>query len=129
MEKIVKEDQKAEFAKRLTAAMLRAGLTQSAVARRAAVHMPNGKFGRDSISGYCKGQNIPGSVKLNALARALGVEPVDLLPFKVTPMAAQTLSRLEVKDAGDGRAWLQFNQVVPWKTALEIISMLKKDEQ
>lgn len=98
--------------------------------------MPTGtSFGRDAAARYYKGGSLPGSVHLTAMAKALGVDPSDLVPNAfpvVLPRAAATAATAEgdgttVSDAGGGMAWLRVNTKVDWPTALKIMEMLKGD--
>lgn len=103
---------KTEFARRVQAAMVNKGWNQSELARRAALHMPDKKFGRDNVSNYIRGTSMPGPTHLNALARALGVQAKELVPARGMPSADDKAPPLDVKDLTDGRAWLRVNQAV-----------------
>lgn len=119
-----KDAVKAEFARRLQHKMAEKGWTQSEMARQAEYHLPRGqKFGRDNISGYVRGLSLPGPVMLGALCQALGCQPQDLL--LAAPSVDTRNPPLEVKDAGDGRAWVRINQAVDWQIALKIMELLK----
>jgi transcriptional regulator with XRE-family HTH domain len=123
-----KDAVKVEFARRLQAAMVAKGWRQSDLARRAEKYLPaNKKFGRDSISLYIRGKTLPGPVFLEALCKALEKEPDDLLPTRGMPAAGENNPPLDVKDAGDGNAWLRVNQAVPWNTAVAILRLLRGD--
>lgn len=116
---------KREFAKRLLAAMVERGWNQSETARQAALHMPDGVFGRDSISHYTRAVAIPGPIALNALAKAFRMKPADLLPSRGMPALEAKTPSLDVKDAGDGSVWLRVNQRVEWAKALKVMELLK----
>lgn len=105
---------KTEFARRVQAAMVNKGWNQSELARRASLHMPDKKFGRDNVSNYIRGTSMPGPTHLNALARALGM-----------PSADDKAPPLDVKDLTDGRAWLRVNQAVDWQVAMQIVALLR----
>lgn len=68
-------DVRAAFARRVLNARIKKGWNQSELARQAALHMPDGRFGRDSISKYEKATHLPYPVQLDALAKALGIPP------------------------------------------------------
>lgn len=70
-----------EFGRRLQRAMMNKGYSQSELARYAETHL--GKhFGRDSVSQYIRGETLPNPQRLAALAKALGVDPEELLPSR-----------------------------------------------
>lgn len=119
-----------EFAKRLQNAMADVGLNQSELARKAASYMPDGAFGRDLISHYVRGIAMPrDSIRLGALAKALGVEPSELIPRRHFPsVETKNAPPLDVQDVGAGKAWLRVNQRVDWNVALEILQLLKGQE-
>lgn len=115
---------KNEFARRLQHKIAEKGWSQSETARQAAMHMPKGQdFGRDNISGYVRGLSLPGPVMLSALSKALGCDPIDLVPS--APSVDTRHPPLEVKDSGDGRAWIRINQAVDWPVALKIMELIK----
>jgi transcriptional regulator with XRE-family HTH domain len=59
--------------------MLKKGWNQSVLARQAAMHMPNGLMTRQGISTYVMGKHMPDQTRLEAIAKALEVEPYDLV--------------------------------------------------
>ena len=117
---------KAEFARRLQAAMVKKGWNQSELARNAAGYTSDNTFGRDNVSLYIRGQVLPGPVHLAALSRALGMKPDELLPTRGAPSADERVPPLDVRDAGNGRAWLRVNMAVEWSVALEVMKLLKE---
>ena len=114
-----------EFAKRLQNAMLERGWHQSELARQATKHMADGKFGRDNVSNYVRGKTMPSPIHLNALAKALGKKPDDLLPARAYASAQDSSPPLDVKDLGEGKAWLRVSQAVEWPVALKVLAILK----
>lgn len=118
---------RAEFAKRLQTAMVAKGWTQSELARRAALHMPDKKFGRDNVSNYIRGTTMPGPANLNALAKVLGMAAKELVPSRGLPSVDDRMPPpLDVKELSDGRAWLRVNQAVDWNTAMQVVALLKR---
>lgn len=115
---------KAEFARRLQQRMVEEGWNQSELSRRASMHL-DAPMGRDNVSGYVRGLHMPGPLHLAALAKALRCQPQDLLPARGVPSAADHNPPLDVRDAGEGNAWLHINQAVPWEKALKIMALLK----
>jgi len=116
---------KREFAARLDRLRISRGWNQSELARQAALHMPDGIFGRDSVSGYLRGISLPGPVHLNALARALKVQPADLVPARPVAYASDKAPPFEVRDYDGDNAWVKVNQSVPWPIALQIMQLVK----
>ncbi len=114
-----------EFAKRLQNAMLALDWSQSELARQAAKHSPNGRFGRDNVSAYVRGISLPGPLHLKALAKALRVTPESLLPHRGVPSVERENPAVDIRDAGQGKAWLRINQAVERQDALRIMQILK----
>jgi hypothetical protein len=67
------------FAERLRAAIARKGWSISETARRAAAHLGSGtKFGDGHVWQYVHGRSVPRTRYLDALSRALDLEPHEL---------------------------------------------------
>lgn len=113
---------KQEFGKRLYKLMIAKGWHQSELARRADV-------ARDSVSTYVRGVSLPEPGNLERLARALGVEPVDLLPNHIEAAIDNDIPSLEMKVSGsDPRvAWLRINRLVSTATCLKVAELLGGD--
>jgi transcriptional regulator with XRE-family HTH domain len=105
--------------------MVEKGWNQSELARRAEMQCNGKRLGRDNVSVYIRGKVLPGPLHLSALAKALGLKPADLLPTRGTPEAGESSPSMDVRDMGDGRAWLRINQAIDWDVALKILEMLK----
>ena len=101
------------------------GWNQSELARQAAPHMKSHKFNRDLISSYCRGRSLPTPVHLHAMAKALGVVPQDILPLRSYPEIDGDNPPWDLKNLGDGTAWLKINQNVPLALALKIVDMIQ----
>lgn len=115
-----------EFARRLNAMMIERGWNQSELARQAAHHMPEGKdFGRDCVSGYIRGLNVPQPVRLKALCAALGCDPDDLLPSRGVPSVDTRRPEIEMRALPGGKAHLRIDKAVSLKLALKIMSMIE----
>lgn len=115
------------FAVRLLNARIRKGWNQSELARAAAIHMPEGKFGRDNVSKYEKGAHLPTPVQLNALAKALSVPAAELLPQN--PGVGEAMEpgmRPAFRTIDDDTLWLRVNQAVPRDLGLKIVKMLEE---
>lgn len=118
------------FAKRLQAAMLERGWNQSEIARRAAQFMPDKKFGRDNISKYINEFTLPTPIYLNAIAKALGKAPEDLMPTQRGRRLSTDMDdtpRMALKTTAKDKAFLRINQEVPMAIALKIVELLGKN--
>lgn len=113
---------KQEFGKRLYKMMVEKGWHQSELARRSGL-------ARDSVSTYIRGVSLPEPGNLAALARALGVEPVDLLPNQIEAAIDNDVPSMEMKVSGadPSVAWLRVNRLVSTATCLEIVKLLGAD--
>lgn len=120
-------DVRAAFARRVLNARIKKGWNQSELARQAALHMPDGRFGRDSISKYEKATHLPYPVQLDALAKALGIPPAELLPQN--PGIGESMDpggKPAFRTIDDETLWLRVNQAVPRDLGLKIIRMLEE---
>lgn len=86
-------------------------------------------IGRDSISGYCNGHNIPGNDRLKLIADALGVKPEQL----VATVGAEHRSiegnpPFYIRQASNGEdMWLTINRPISFKTASQVMELIKDD--
>lgn len=111
---------KAAFAQRLLGVMRERGWTQSELARRA-------RIGRDNVSGYIRGKNLPGPAILNRLSAALMIGPEQLIPMADDSTAAAKNSRgftLRHLTNDGNHVWLQVEQALPWDQAEAILRIL-----
>lgn len=122
------EVRRADFARRLLAERVKKGWNQSELARAAAIHMPDRKFGRDNVSKYEKGSTPPTPLHLNALAKALSV-PSDSLLSNVPGIAEamEVGAKPAFRTLDDSTVHLRINQVVERSKALKIIAMLEEE--
>lgn len=118
-----------EMSKRILKARAKKGWNQSEFARNAALHMPDKKFGRDSISKYEKGSNLPGPLHLLAMAQALGVEPDDLVPDSKAIALSTPVTGFELRTVGDGTMFIRMNQAVPTGDAMRILDIIEKGKR
>lgn len=81
-------------------------------------------IGRDNISKYLRGKILPKDLHLNALAKALGKKPEDLLPARPAIPGQREHPPLDIRDIGDGNCWVRVNQAVPAKLAYKILGLL-----
>ena len=119
--------QATEFGRRVRAAMLKAGFkTQSDLARKAQQFLPDGQtFGRDLISNYVNGNNMPLEYHLNAMCRALNVKPEDLVPND-NSWREDANPPLDIRTAGDGSVWIRVNQRTTLDVAMKIMALLNE---
>ena len=69
------------FGQRLSALMLAKGWNQSDLSRQASLHMTDGQeINRQRVSSYISKGHLPNNIALHAIAKALGVQPEDLVP-------------------------------------------------
>lgn len=119
---------RAEFAQRLAKEMDKRGWTQSDMARAAQKFLPTGEtFRRDAIHVYLNKSALPRPRQLNAIAKALGLQPEDLLPGVRTASETLPLSMRTLPDK-PGKAWLHVDMECSLATAAAIISMLERDQ-
>lgn len=113
---------KQEFGRRLYRLMAAKGWHQSELARRAGI-------ARDSVSTYIRGVSLPEPGNLDLLAKALGVDPAELLPNQIEAAIDNDIPSLEMKvSSGDPRiAWLRVNRLVTTATAAKIVEILSVD--
>lgn len=111
---------KEAFARKVYQLMMKKGWRQSELARQS--DLP-----RDAISVYIRAQSLPTPQNLKKLAKALGVEPDELLPAALL-VDRDRVPVFEIK--GTDRAnfvILRVNQEVPLAVALKIAEMLNAE--
>lgn len=126
---------RAEFAKRLQAAMVKKGWNQSELARRATAFLPkpvrgqkrNTAVGRDSISHYVRGSMLPLPAYLDAISKALGLKPEDLMPAGA-PSVRSTMP-FEFRGMPDGRVFLRISRTVSQDAAMKIMAILAEEDR
>lgn len=114
---------KLEFGRRLYKLMLDRGWHQSELSRQSGLP-------RDSISVYVRGKSFPTPTSLQALARAFGVAPHELLPNHVESAIDEDHPAFEMKISPNAPnvAWLRLNRLVSVKTAVKIAEMLEAED-
>lgn len=132
---------RAEFAKRLSHHMVKHGLNQSELARRATAMMPaeyqkarkemgrSPGLSRDNISNYVRGRALPAPRYLAVLAKALGTTPKDLLPVRGVPSIGKKTPKLDLRATEGGMTFLTINMEVPTALAVEVYSKLQAYSQ
>lgn len=115
---------KAQFGQRVYSLMLKKGWKQSDLARHSGLK-------RDSISTYVRGRVFPTPQSLQALAKALGVKPEELLPniAKSAIDADEPSLSMRASTLDPAKVWLQVNQQVSMKTALRIAQVLEEEKE
>src|SRR3546814_1204439 len=87
-------------------------------------------MGRDSVSHYVRGINLPTPAHLWALAKALGCEPYDLVPSMGMPSVDDKRKpAMRVDTLESGRAHIVMDRVVSLATALKIQQAVKADDE
>ena len=114
---------KQEFGRRLYKLMLAKGWHQSELARQSGLP-------RDSISVYVRGKSLPTPTSLAALAKALEVETVELLPNHVESAIDESEPAFEFRVSPNRPdvAWLRINRLVSTSVGLKIMEMLNDDD-
>tara|TARA_R110002074_G_scaffold123351_2_gene258728 strand:+ start:135 stop:551 length:417 start_codon:yes stop_codon:yes gene_type:complete len=112
---------KSEFGRRVWSLMMKKGLNQSDLARQSGL-------GRDSISQYVRGRNVPNPSSLAALAKALDVDPDVLLPNYQGVAAAREVPTFQIQQVGgdSNQVWLHVNQKVSSDQAMRVMGILNE---
>ncbi len=113
---------KQEFGRRVYKLMIGKGWNRSELGRRAGLP-------RDRTSAYVRGAALPTPENLAKLAKALDVDPADLLPNYTESAIEADHPALEmrVSPGASTKAWLRVNQLVAIGTATKIIAILSED--
>ena len=117
----VRSIRKIEFAKRVYSLMTKKNWSQSDLARASGL-------GRDSISQYVRGNNIPSPKNLQKMAGALGVTPVELYPNYEAAAIEQEIPSLSFRQMpGDEQhMWVRINKKVPMAVAAQIMKLMNE---
>ena len=119
-----------DFARRLSKQLVLKGWNQSRLAVEALKFAPPGvTMGRDKVSNYVRAKNVPTPVHFKILCDALSCKPEDLMPSRGRRDAGETAYIAELKDMGQGTAWLRINEVVPWPVALQVMALLRGSQE
>lgn len=111
-----------DFGRRLLRMILAKGWNQSDMARQA--NLP-----RDSISTYVRGIALPTPKSLKALAEALGVSEIDLLPNAVESAIDEDHPSFEIRvsPSAPSTAWVRLNRLMSLSTATKIAELIESD--
>jgi transcriptional regulator with XRE-family HTH domain len=123
------EAQLREFSRRLHAFMREKKLSQSELAANAfgcktdyrGVLIPRK---RDQVSAYVTGKRLPNQDNLLALAKALGIDPEDLLPDATKAPVDRSQSPVQFTLDADGKVRLRIDQLVDQQTAAQVMALL-----
>ena len=117
-----REMRRQEFGRNLWQLLIKRGMTQSDLARASGL-------GRDSISGYVRGRNLPEPTSAKALADALGVTVEDLYPGSVERAIDGELPGFHMTEiAGHpGKAWVRLNRSMSFTAAAKIAAILAEE--
>lgn len=119
----VREQAKQTLARKIHRAILDKGWTPAELARRSGLS-------RDNISTYMRASSLPSGDSLTKLARALGMEPDELLPNRPDVTYSDPDSptlELTQTPSHPGKAWLRVNQLVSMSTATKIAELLQNE--
>lgn len=114
---------KDEFARRLYKLMLDKGWRQADFARTAGLP-------RNAISVYLRGASLPSPENLKALAKALGVDPDNLLPNYKESAIDRDNPQIDfrVSPANPKEAWLRINRLVTTSLAIKILGLIEAED-
>ena len=116
------------FGARLQQELVKRGWSQVDLARAATKHMKDkGEISRDTISKYVNAITLPGPDRLNAISKALALDPLDLLPNRGITAVAGKAPELDMRGVDSEHAWLRVNQQVTWEKAMKIVAILKEE--
>lgn len=118
------------FGTNLQKRMIEKGWNQSELARQATLHSKAKRgVGRDVVSNYVRGRNLPSPHHLRALADALGCATTDLLPSGAVPSIDREHAPWRIEPTENGRVSLHVNVVVEFATAQKILALLREEAQ
>jgi transcriptional regulator with XRE-family HTH domain len=127
--------QQQEFARRLFQALQKKGWTQSDLARRAFGSTKDSSGysvakGRDRISVYIRGKQLPEPKQLQRIASVLGLTPEELAPELFQSAIDRENPEISVHAAAGhpDKMHLVINKVVPAAIASRILALLTDDE-
>jgi transcriptional regulator with XRE-family HTH domain len=115
------ELRKLEFARRLQAAMVAKGVSQSELGRATGI-------GRDSISHYVRGVATPSPMRLKAMGEALGVAGADLFPAAALG-EDEVAPAMEARQTAEGRVFVRINQPMSMAKFVRIAAILQEREE
>jgi hypothetical protein len=136
----------AALAVQLQRAMERKGWSISETARQTSRFLPEGeRFGRAHVWHYVRRRVVPRPHHLEALARALEIEPPRFAEPAAPPAPTRRMGQprprasaaadpasprapsIHVSQMSDGTAFLSLRAVVPWDMAIKVLGLLKND--
>lgn len=115
------------FGRRLAKASVEKGWSGAELARRA-TKAGGLSIGKYSISRYEAGAQFPEPQRVEALAKALGVKPADLLPDLQHESPEPARGMDAQVNADTGKVWLRLNQAVSLDKAQKIMHILAEPE-
>jgi transcriptional regulator with XRE-family HTH domain len=115
---------KHEFGRTLHGHLAAKGWNQSDLARYSGLT-------RDSVSRYLLGKSFPRPPALRAMAKALGLNPEQLLGNYVIDAIREDPASFDIKTSvnAPNMAWLRVERMVSLSTALKIGQLLQDDEK
>lgn len=121
------DELKLEVARRIKRLRTDKGWRQAELARRAALFIPDGGFGRSLISKYENAEVLPSVLNATAVARALGVEVSEVLPAAdmAEPLPRDTA---DIKPVDTDTVHVRINQRMPAALGYKILMLIKEHE-
>lgn len=130
---VEREERLKAFSQRLSRFMIQKGWNGQDLATAASKFVPNShrdkrtgkkfELGRHLISAYLRAANEPTEANLSYIAKALGVEPSDLL--QPLPGEGETRRFATATSTLDGKTRLVIDAEVDPETALEVLKMIR----
>jgi hypothetical protein len=134
---------KAALSQQLRDAMAERGWNAGRIARETTKHLGGErKISQSHVWNYIHERSLPRPIVLKALAKALGTQavgsrdvptqrPVELLVDTAEPNAISSgpmESDLQIRDLGNGFAWVKFSQRMRWDFVVHLIKELHRAE-
>lgn len=116
-----------QFGARLQRALVEKGWSQVDLARAATKFMKEGEISRDTISKYVNAITLPGPDRLNAVSKALKMEPLELLPNRGVTAVSDKTPEFDMRATDSNHVWLRINQEITWEKGMKIMAILKEE--
>lgn len=123
------EARRADVAARIRRLRTARGWRQAELARQAALHMPEGNFGRSLVSKYENAEVLPSVVNVAAMAKALGVSPEEVMPSNPAISEAMPLGvKADATVVDSDTVHVRVNQRLPAALGYKILMMIHEHE-
>lgn len=110
-----------QFGRHLRRLMIERNLSQSDLAR---IALEKGDDQRYMVSKWLNGKSLPSTESLGRLAKALDLEPSDLLPFELQASQGSDVIGITFYDLPDhpGMMGVSVNKIIPVKDAEKVLA-------